>query len=83
MGHDAFRYDFTGKELFYYLFKKKVCPECGSEMTKFKGYETVDGAVFNNRTSDFFVQNAKVKHYLYFFHCPTCKNDYRLSELAK
>lgn len=83
MGHDAFRYDFTRKELFYFLFKKKNCPECGCEMKKYKGFETVEGLVFNNRTSAFFVPNAKVKHYLYFFHCPNCGLDYRLSDLAK
>lgn len=41
MKHDAFRYDFTYKELIYFLFKKKRCPKCNCQLTKSKVYETV------------------------------------------
>ena len=52
-------------------------------MEKCKGFETVEGSIFNSKSSDFFVPNAKVKHYLYFFRCPKCKQEYTLSELVK
>lgn len=82
MGHDAFLYDFTGKELAYFLFKKKMCPKCNGKLIKGKGYETVDGYVFNNKTESFYVPNAKVKHYLYFFTCQNCGTQFTLSELS-
>lgn len=83
MGHDAFRYDFTGKELAYFLFKKKICPKCKGKMTKSKGYETVEGSALNNKTEDFFVPSARVKHYLYFYTCQACGSEFTLSELSK
>ena len=82
MQHDAFRYDFTGKELIYFLFKKKMCPKCGGKMIKSKGYETVEGRVFNRKADAFFIPNAKVKHYLYFFTCQQCNSEFTLSELS-
>ena len=83
MAHDAFRYDFTGKELVYLLFRKKICPKCNCRMIKRKGYETVYGAAFNKKIDAFFTPNAKVKHYLYFFTCPNCGAQFTLSELSK
>ena len=83
MEHDAFRYDFTGKELIYFLFKKKVCPKCGGKMIKRKGDETAEGSTFNKKTDPFFVPNAKVKHYLYIFTCQECGNEFTLNELSK
>lgn len=82
MKHNALRYDFTGKELIYFIFKKKICPKCGGIMIKSKGYETVKGAVFNGKTDPFFIQNAKVKHYRYFFTCQQCNSEFTLSELS-
>ena len=35
MSVQSFRYDFTAKELAYFLFKKKTCPKCGEQMKKF------------------------------------------------
>ena len=52
-------------------------------MTKNKGYETVEGNVFNTKTEAFFDPNAKVKHYLYFFTCQQCGSEFTLNELAK
>ena len=43
----SFRYEFTMKELYYFLFAKKNCPKCGNKMEKNKGYEMVDGSIFN------------------------------------
>lgn len=83
MKHDAFRYDFTGKELAYFLFKKKECPKCNGKLIKSKGYETVEGSIFNTKTAAFFVPTAKVKHYLYIFTCKNCGTEFTLSELSK
>lgn len=47
MSARAFRYDFTMKELKYYLFNKKNCPKCNHKMIRNKGYELVDGSIFN------------------------------------
>lgn len=52
-------------------------------MTKSKGYETAEGATFNTRTAAFFIPNAKVKRYLYFFTCQKCASEFTLTELAK
>lgn len=82
MNHDAFQYSFTIKELFYFLFKKKVCPICGREMEKQKKYESVEGSTLNSKSSAFFIQNAKVKKYIYFFYCPDCKSGFSLCELS-
>ena len=64
MKHDGFRYDFTGKELLYFLFGKKICPKCPGKLVKSKGYETVEGSVFNSKTADFFflVQKSNIIH---------------------
>ena len=50
---------------------------------KNKRYETVKGAEFNSKTEAFFIPNAKVKHYLYFFTCEKCGAEYSLNELVK
>jgi len=83
MEHNAFRYDFTPKELLYFLFRKKCCPECGGKLIKSKGYETVAGETFNSKSDAFFVPNAKVKHFLYFFNCYQCGAEFTLNELSR
>lgn len=83
MKHDGFRYDFTGRELAYFLFGKKICPKCQGKLVKSKGYETVEGSVFNSKTAAFFIPNSKIKHYLYFYNCEKCGAEFTLSELAK
>ena len=82
MKHDAFRYEFTGKELIYFFFRKKTCPRCGGKLSKTKDYKTVDGHLLNNTQNAFFVSNAKVKCYHHVFVCPSCKAAYPISELA-
>ena len=79
----AFRYDFTIKELCYYLFAKKSCPVCGSKMKKIKGYEIVDGAIFNEALTPLYIKGSKeVKYYQYLYECPKCNSQYKLKELA-
>lgn len=83
MKHDGFRYDFTGKELKYFLFGKKVCPKCHGKLEQNKGFETVEGAVFNSKSEAFFIPNSQIKHYLYIYCCEKCGAEFKLSELAK
>lgn len=83
MKHDGFRYDFTGKELIYFLFRKKTCPKCNATMIRTKGFETVEGRYLNSSADPFFVPNAKVKHYQYYYNCQQCGASYALKELAK
>ena len=82
MKHDAFQYQFTPRELKYFLFSKKTCPRCGGRMDQSKGYETRTGAELNSHTNDFFVPNANVKKYMYFYTCQECGTRYSLKELA-
>lgn len=44
---DAFRYEFNMRELFYFLFAKKICPKCGGILDKKKDYEIVKGTNFS------------------------------------
>ena len=83
MKHDGFRYEFTMKELAYFLLKKKACPRCRGNMTRSKGYETVDGREVNSSSDAFFVPNAKIKRYQYFYSCERCGREYTLHELAE
>ncbi len=79
--HDAFRYDFTMREFFYFLFAKKKCPKCGGIMDKKKEHETVKGTNFSQRSVVY--KNSQVKHYIYSFNCKECGSQYTLKELAK
>ena len=79
----SFRYDFTMKELKYYLFSKKNCPKCNNKMTKSKGYELVDGSIFNTASTPLYIQGRnEVKYYHYLFNCSNCGSQYTLKELA-
>lgn len=77
---DAFRYEFSMKELFCILFGKK-CPECGGMMDKKKDYEIVKGTNFDSRSVIY--KNTRVKHYSYKFSCKQCGTQYTLEELSK
>ena len=83
MKHDAFSYRFTFKELMYFMFSKKRCPQCKHKMVKIKTFETKKGRELNTSSADqFFMQQANVKCYKYFYSCPTCEKTYSLNELA-
>lgn len=80
----SFRYEFTIKELKYYLFSSKKCPKCKNKMLKRKGFETVDGSIFNTSSTPLYIQGRKdVKYYHYLFNCPNCGSQYTLKELVK
>ena len=72
MSVQSFRYEFTTKELIYFLFKKKVCPQCGGKMVKEKRGETVDGSVFNTNSVPLYISGREVKLYYYAFVCQQC-----------
>ena len=79
-----FVYDFTTKELKYFLFKKKTCPKCGKLMEKKKCFEVVDGSIFNTNDVPLYIQGSRnVKHYFFAFECKECIMEYKLSELVK
>ena len=79
MNHQGFRYDFTMKELFYFILGKKTCPRCSGKLTREKTYETQEGSAFND---PFFIQHAKYKHYVYIYHCSKCGSQFTLNELT-
>ena len=84
MTDNAFRYDFTIKELKYFLFSKKKCPKCGSKMEKIKECKIIDGEKFkSNLTPLYIVGRKEVKNYHYLFKCPKCHSQYKLKELVK
>lgn len=79
----GFRYEFSGNELFYFLFKKKVCPKCGGKMTKNKYAETVDGVKFNTASIPLYIRGREIKSYYYLFTCEKCGTSFTLKELSK
>ena len=84
MKHTAFRYDFTFRELIYFLFAKKKCPHYGGKLDKHKDFETVDGSVFQSSSNPlFFIQDNKVKRYVYSYSCKNCGRLYSLRDLSK
>lgn len=83
MKNEGLSYEFTTKELFYYLFVKKKCPVCSGIMDKSKGYEIVEGAKLNSKADPIFGTNTKVKNYHYYYSCQKCGKRYTLKELAK
>lgn len=76
-------YEFTPKEFFYLMFKKKVCPKCGGKMTKNKRCEIVNGSQFKHEVDDLNLSLYDVKHYFYTFTCEDCGAEFELSQLLK
>lgn len=84
MKNKAFRYEFSGKELSYFMFKKKKCPKCGGKMIKNKCSKIVDGKIFDSPLTPLYISGrSEVKQYYYSFTCEKCGAEYTLSELAK
>ena len=79
----GFRYEFTGSELFYLLFKEKKCVKCGGRMTKNKCAETVDGIKFNTTSVPLYIKGREIKNYYYLFICDKCGSKFTLAELVK
>lgn len=83
MSIQSFRYEFTAKELFYFLFKKKICPKCNGNLKKEKCCEIVDGSIFNTDSVPLYIKGRQVKHYFYCYTCEECGAKFTLSELSK
>ena len=83
MKHQAIRIDFTPRELWYFLFRKKICPRCGGRLEKHKKWETRLGSEFASSGEEFLAGNMKVKYGSYFFCCPSCGGRYSLTRLAE
>ena len=81
MEYSEFRYDFTMRELGYFLFAKKVCPRCSGKLKKEKSFEIVPCSQFSTK-SHRISGTRKVKHYFYSYTCTTCGLSFPLSELA-
>ena len=80
---NGFRYEFSGNELFYFLFKKKKCPCCGAKMKKNKCAETVDGVKFNTVSVPLYIRGRAIKQFFYSFTCEKCGAEFTLGELSK
>lgn len=83
MGAKGFRYEFSGNELSYFLFKKKICPKCGGKMMQNKCAETVDGSRYNTVSVPLYIRGREIKRYFYSYSCEKCGSEFELSELAK
>ncbi len=78
----GFTYQFSAKELKYFLFGKKVCPRCGTWLVKQKCAEMVDGQTLASASTPLYIQGREVKRYFYRYHCNNCGAEYELSQLA-
>lgn len=83
MAIQSFTYDFTAKELTYFIFKKKKCPKCGCQLKKHKCCEIVDGSIFDTNSVPLYIQGSQVKRYFYSYTCIGCGTEFTLSELSK
>lgn len=58
------------KKLSFFPFSKKKCPNCGNKMVKNKGYEIVDGSIFDKNYVTLYIQGrTEVKCYHYLLNC--------------
>lgn len=80
--HTAFYYDFSPREMWYFLFGKKVCPRCGGKLIRHKSYETIHGHMPYKDHADR-ISPRKVKHYVYTYCCTACGTSFSLADLAK
>ncbi len=80
----AFSMEFTFKELFYFLFKRKICPKCGGKMKKQRCSEIVDGRkMYTSMDAPLYVKRSEVRHDYYVFVCEECGQKVNLTDLAK
>lgn len=76
MADKGFRYEFTFKELLYFLFGKKECPFCKGSLVKVKVFEMgISDSRFNF--------GRKIKQYSYRYKCKSCRKEYSLEELSE
>jgi hypothetical protein len=75
---------FTGKQTFYKLFKKKICPICSKKMKsvkeyEYKGIQKGDGSIGSD-----YLSNAPAHTYVLrqFYHCENCNKKFYIGELV-
>lgn len=83
MENKGFRYSFTLPELSFFLFGKKICPQCGCKLVKEKEYEIRTDLFHEDGSDPIFKPDSKVKQYSYNYYCKKCKFKSSLSALAK
>jgi len=77
----GFQYAFTAKELAYFLFSRRSCPDCGGRMDRRRAFSTeTSNDLFD--IDGLFASSAEVKAYYYVYACPSCHRRYTLSELV-
>lgn len=76
MDTKGFRYEFTFKEMVYFLFRKKVCPCCKGSLQKVKVFDVV---ISDSRLNF----GREIKQYSYRYKCKSCGKEYSLGELSK
>ena len=78
----GFTYQFSAKELKFFLFGKKLCPKCGASLIQEKCAEMADGQTLASASTPLYIQGREVKRYFYRYHCKNCDAEYELSQLA-
>lgn len=78
----GFTYQFSAKELKFFLFGKKLCPKCGASLIQEKCAEMADGQTLASASTPLYIQGRGVKRYFYRYHCNNCSAEYELSQLA-
>ncbi len=81
--HTAFCYSFKPRELKYFLFGKKICPNCGGALKKCKGYVTLNDEMPHSRDDCSRIDTSSVKYYRYSYSCAGCGSVFTLEELAE
>ena len=76
----SFRYEFTPKELRYFLFKKKICPNCGQLLEKERVANVSQDSILHPGVSG---SGIEATRYSYQFNCKACEASFSLSELAE
>ena len=80
--HTAFCYSFTPREMWYFLFGKKICPRCGGTLRKCKDHITLHGEMPHSHDQPIRIDTSRVKYYRYHYACDSCGSIFTLGELA-
>lgn len=83
MENTGFKYEFTLKELWFYLFGKKICPKCGNKLMKTKEYEIKTDLYHSEGADSIFKPDSKVKQYSFRYSCEKCKFSSSLTDIVK
>ena len=71
--HKGVHYAFSPRELVYFLFKKKRCPQCSGKLVRNKSFVTGEEKG----------PGSTIQHREFTYNCPTCLADFGLGELAE